>query len=427
MGAVLAAAWSLFFGMSLIMLGNGLQSSLLGIRAVQEDFSTLATGIIMSGYFAGFLLGSLLTPQLVKKVGHVRVFAALASLASTAVLVHLLFIDPFVWGAMRIVTGFCYAGLYVVAESWINDRATNETRGKIFAFYMVIVLGSMGAGQFLLNLSDPGGFQLFVLSSVLISLALVPILLSAGQVPAFEQPAKVGFLELYRLSPLGVWSGVGAGLAHGTIMSLGAVYAEQIGLSVDQVAMFMAMIFLGGLLFQWPIGSLSDRFDRRKVLTGVSLAAAMVAAAAFFAGDLEPSWRYLLIALVGGMSLPLYSLTVAHTNDHLEPEQMVAAASTLYVYYGIAATAGPIAAASVMEAGGSTAFYGFVAVAHGAVGLFALYRMTRRDPVPTDEQSPSLAVTGSSSAVATALSLEAVRDHMDSDLAAMSRSRMRRR
>ena len=189
----------------------------------------------------------------------------------------------------------------------------------------------------------------------------------------------------------------------------------------------LAIAFLGGLAFQWPLGSLSDRFDRRKVLMAVSIAAAVVATVAFLAGDVAPTWRYFLIALIGGMSLPLYSLTVAHTNDHLRPEQMVAAASTLYIYYGIAATSGPIVAAFVMQVSDSAAFYAFIAVAHGVVGLFALWRMTRRAPIPTDEQSPSLAVTGTTSAMATALSLEAVRDHMDSDLAAMSRSHMRRR
>jgi MFS family permease len=424
---LVAAAWSLFLGMSFIMLGNGLQSSLLGIRAVDEGFSTTATGIIMAGYFAGFLFGSLLTPRLVRNVGHVRVFAALASIASTAILLHLLFVNPVTWAVLRLLTGFCYAGLYVVAESWINERADNETRGQIFAIYMIIVLGGMSAGQFLLTLGDPGGFELFVLSSVLISLALVPILLSAGPAPAFAETTKVGFAELYRLSPLGVVSSIGVGLAHGTIMSLGAVYAGQVGLSVKGVAVFMAAVYLGGLLLQWPLGRLSDRFDRRTVLAGVAWAAAGIALLTVLIGDLWPQLRYLLVGLMGGTSLPLYSITVAHTNDNLRPEQMVGASGTIYIFYGIAATTGPILAAFLMDLSAPSAFFAFIAVAHGGVGAFALYRMTCRAAVPLAEQQPSLAVTGSTSSVATAISVEAVRDHRDSDLAAMSRSRLRRR
>ena len=427
MMSLVAAAWSLFLGMSFIMLGNGLQSSLLGIRAVQEGFSTTATGIVMAGYFGGFLFGSLLTPRLVKNVGHVRVFAALASIASTAILLHLMFVNPIVWGVLRLLTGFCYAGLYVVAESWINERANNETRGQIFAVYMIIVLGGMSAGQFLLNLGDPGGFELFIISSVLISLALVPILLSAGQAPPFAETAKVGFAELYRLSPLGVCASIGVGLAHGTILSLGAVYAGQIGLSVKGVALFMAAVYLGGLLLQWPLGRLSDRFDRRTVLAGVAWAAAGIALLAVLFGHVWPEMRYLLAGLLGGASLPLYSITVAHTNDNLRPEQMVGASGTIYIFYGIAATIGPILAAFLMDLTGPDAFFSFIAFAHGAVGAFALYRMTCRAAVPLGEQQPSLAVTGSSSSVATAISVGDVRDHRDGDLAAMSRSSLRRR
>ncbi|MDX1401370.1 MAG: MFS transporter, partial [Kiloniellales bacterium] len=386
MMSAIASAWSLFLGMSFIMLGNGLQSTLLGVRSVQEGFSTTWSGVVMAGYFAGFLIGSIVAPKLVTRVGHIRVFAALASLASTAILLHLLMIEPVTWTAMRVLTGFSYAGLYVVAESWINDRATNETRGQMLAFYMIVVLGSMAGGQYLLNLSDPASFELFIVSSVLISLALIPILLSHGKPPEFDQPTKVGFFELYRLTPLGVISAIGVGLAHGTLISLAAVYAETIGLSLEWLTLFTSMIFLGGLMFQWPLASLSDKIDRRKALTGVSLAAAVVAFLGFLFADLPDVVRLTLIWLFGGMSLPLYSITVAHMNDHLEPGQRVAASGTLYIYYGIAATLGPIGAAFFMDHSTPSAFYLFMAIAHAGVVAFALYRMTRRPAVPLEEQ-----------------------------------------
>ena len=221
---VVASAWALFLGMGLLMLGNGLQASLLGIRAGAEGFGTGATGLVMTCYYLGFLAGSILTPKVVKNVGHVRVFSALASLASVAALVHSVFLDPFTWGAMRFVTGFAYAGLYVVAESWLNDRATNETRGSLLSVYMVVLFGGLAGGQLLLNVADPGGFLLFVLASVLVSLALVPISLTAGPAPEFDAPTPVGLLELYRVSPLGVAGAMGTGLAHGVLFGMGAVY-----------------------------------------------------------------------------------------------------------------------------------------------------------------------------------------------------------
>ncbi len=421
------SAWTLFLGLALIMLGNGLQGSLLGIRAAQEGFSTGITGLVMSGYFAGFLFGSYAVPRLVTSVGHVRVFAALASLASTAVLLHAIFVDPWTWTAMRLVTGFCYAGLYVVAESWLNDQATNETRGQLLSIYMIVVLGSMGGGQLLLNLSDPGGFELFVLSSILISLALVPILLHPSPAPAFAVRSSVGLLKLYRLSPLGVTASFGTGMAHAALFGMGAVYAQKIGLSVGSISLFVGMIFIGGILFQWPLGWISDRFDRRQVLTAVTLGAALVAFAGALWAATAPLWLFLVIGLFGGLCMPQYSICIAHTNDHLTPDQMVAASGTLYTYVGIGAAVGPLAAAFLMESAGAAGYWIFLGLVEAAIGLFALYRMTRREAVALDEQGPLVPLASSATSVAGALSAATLRDQMDRDLAAMSRSRMGRR
>ncbi len=423
---VVLSSWALFLGIAMMMLGNGLQASLLGLRATSEGFATSTTGLVMSCYYLGFLAGSTLTPKIVKNVGHVRVFSALASLASTAALVHAVVVEPVTWGAMRFVTGFCYAGLYVVAESWLNDRGTNETRGQLLSVYMVVVLGGVTCGQLLLNLADPGGFLLFVLASVLVSLALVPISLTAGPAPAFDAPATAGLAALYRVSPLGVIGAMATGMAHGVLFTMGAVYAGRVGLSVAQVSLFMSAAYLGGMVFQWPIGRLSDHFDRRRVITVVTLLAAIFAFAAVSIAHLS-DWALLLsILLFGGMTLPMYSLCIAHTNDHLEPGQIIAASGSLVLVGGIGASVGPPLAAGMMAVAGPNGFFLTLGAIHAAVGLFAVYRMSRRAPVPLDEQNPMVPVPSGALPVAATLTAKTVRDQMDSDLAAMTRSQMNR-
>ncbi len=423
---VVVSAWPLFLGLGMMMLGNGLQNSLLGIRAGEEAFPTAVTGLVMSCYYLGFLVGSILTPKVVTNVGHVRVFSALASLASVAALIHGVFVEPFTWGAMRFVTGFAYAGLYVVAESWLNDRATNETRGQLLSVYMLVMLGGMIGGQGLLNLADPGGVLLFVLASVLVSLALVPISLTAGPAPSFEAPAKIGLLELYRTSPLGVIGAMATGLAHGVLFSMGAVYGGKIGLSVAGISLFMGMAIGGGIIFQWPIGRLSDRFDRRRVLTIVSFLAAIFAIAVLPLAALSIELLFVLTLLFGGMSLPIYSLCIAHTHDHLAPAQMVAASGTLVMVGGIGASFGPTLAAGAMALIGPDGFYLTLGAVHAALGFFALYRMSRREATPLDEQGPAIPAVSGAGAAASRLTAGALRDQMDRDLAQMSRAQRRR-
>ena len=386
MFAAIASAWALLLGIALIMLGNGLQSTLLGVRATLEGFGTGVTGLVMTGYFAGFLAGSVIVPRLLANVGHIRVFAALASLASSAALVHTVFVTPLAWGLVRIVTGFCFAGLYVVAESWINDAATNRTRGQLLSVYMIMVMGGMGSGQLLMNLSDPRGFELFVLVSVLVSVALIPITLSVGRAPPFEASESIGVRALFRASPLGVAGAFLIGIAHSALFSMGPVYATGIGLGVDRISLFIAAALFGGLVFQWPIGWLSDRFDRRRVIVAV---AGIATVASFAAGAGGVGSYPLLIAstaLLGGMSMPLYSLCGAHTNDHLTPRQVVAASATLVLVGGFGLVVGPSLAAALMQVAGPAGIFWLLAVVHGCIGAYGLYRMLRREPVPLDEQ-----------------------------------------
>jgi len=390
------------------MLGNGLQGSLLGLRATLEGFPTAITGVVMSGYYIGFLAGSTLAPRVVKRVGHIRVFAALASLASAAALLHVVFIDPVTWMVMRLMTGFSYAGLYVVAESWLNARSTNQTRGQLLSVYMVVMLGGMASGQLLLNVADPQGFVPFILVSVLVSLALVPVSLTAAPAPEFDTARRVGLIELYRISPLGIVGCMAVGVAHGAFFAMGAVYGEKLGLSLAGISIFMGLFIAGGVLLQWPIGRLSDRFDRRVVLTVATFLAAAAALAGLVtaAGDGVPFFA--AIGILGGMSLPLYSLCLAHTNDYLDTAQVVGASSALVLVTGIGSIFGPLTAAAAMSALGPAGFLWAIAAVHAGIGVFALYRMTRRPAVRIEDKVPHLDVAPRVTSVAAAWASQTV-------------------
>jgi MFS family permease len=388
-----SGTWALLFGMALLMIGNGLQGTLLGVRASFEGFATSITGMLMSGYYIGFLAGSALAPRLVARVGHVRVFGALASVASVAILVHSLFVDPATWMAMRLISGFSYAGLYVVAESWLNEEATNETRGRLLSVYMVVSLGGVALGQILLNLADPRAPDLFILVSVLVSLGLVPMLLSASPTPAFGAPSSVGVRQLYRVSPTGVVGMFITMVAHGAFFGMGAVYASEIGLSVGEISLFMGLALAGGVLFQWPIGRLSDAFDRRQVIVATALLAALLAfVAALFGDEASRLPLFVLVGLFGGVVLPMYSLCIAYTNDYLRPDQMVDASGTLVLIGGLGACFGPISAGLAMSTFGPAAFFWWLGLSSAAIGAFALYRMTKRSAPPLEEQGTYVAM-----------------------------------
>lgn len=406
--AVVGSSWALFLGIALMMFGNGLQGSLLAIRASLEGFPTTLTGVVMSGYFVGFLAGSVLAPKLVAKVGHVRVFAALASLASTSILIHAVLVGPVTWTAMRLVSGFCYAGLYVVSESWLNAQATNQTRGQLLSFYMVVVLGGAAGGQILLNVADPSGPGLFILVSVLVSLALIPMLLSAGRTPAFAAPSPVGVRQLYRVSPTGVVGMFMTVMVHGAIFGMGAVYGRAIGLSVPEISLLMSLFLIGGMILQWPIGRLSDALDRRQVMTGVTFLAALFALGASVAAGRSTVGLLALTTLFGGMTLPMYSLCIAYTNDYLERDQIVSASGTLVLVGGCGAILGPVTAAVAMDLLGPGAFFWSLGAIHAAIGAFALYRMTRRAAMPLEAQGSYVAMAPRTSPVAGAMYAEEV-------------------
>lgn len=367
--------WPLFFGLSLIALAIGVQSSLLGVRASLEEFDTTATGLVMSGYFLGFLFGSTQGPRMIKRVGHVRTFGALTALASITILVHALFIDPWVWFLMRVFTGLAISGVYVVAESWLNQAADDKNRGQILSIYMITMLLGMFGGQFLLNLADPKSFELFGLISVLVSFAAIPILITATPTPVIEQSEAVSIRKLLEWAPFGLFGSFFINMCYGMVFGMAAVYASKIGLSIQEVSYFMASILFGGLILQWPIGRLSDKLDRRLVIT---LAAA---AAAFFAfvctQQSKNNFQQLLIvaALFGGFLLPLYALFIALVNDYMRPEKIVAASGTVLLVAGLGATIGPMTVALVMDITGAQGFFWCLTAICSLIAIYGAYRL----------------------------------------------------
>jgi MFS family permease len=389
---LLRSTWPLLLGIVLLMAGNGLQSSLLGLRGSIEGFSSTVMGGLMSGYFIGFLLSSLLTPRGVRSVGHIRVFGALAAVAAASVILASLFVVPLVWLISRIVTGFCYSGLYVVAESWINDRSSNETRGRLFSIYMLTQYAGLIGGQAMLNLFAPSGFQLFSLVALLISMAVVPVLATASQAPPVSSPRHVSLSQLYRISPLGTVGTLCIGMAQSAFFSMGAVFGHRIGLSTEEVSIFLIAAVLGGATLQWPLGRLSDKFDRRRLLTAAAFASAILALVAMSAASYSLAALIIAAFLFAGTSMPLYSLCVAHTNDFLKPEQMVGASGTLMLLYGSGAIGGPFTNGALMSWAGPRGYWIYLAAGYLLLGLFALYRMTRRPAPPPQAQPTAVAV-----------------------------------
>ena len=392
--AVISNCWALLFGMALIMLGNGLEATLLGVRGAMEGFGTVTIGMVMSCYYLGLIIGCIFVPKMIGRVGHIRTFGALASLASTSILLQAIFVNPSVWFAMRFITGFSYAGLFIVAESWLNESADNDSRGQLLSFYMLISLGGKAGGQMLLNLSDPSEVGLFVLVSLMVSLAVVPILLSVTRAPQFDVMENVSISQLYRVSPLGIFGVLVTGMSIGAIYGMGAVYATDIGMSVKEVSFFMGTLTLGGFLFQYPLGWLSDRIGRRKVILFCCMGGAVTS---FFAMSFsgEGMMLFAVVATVGGLSMPLYSLCTAHTNDYLTPTQMVAASGTMVLLSSTGAAIGSSVTAFAMEFFDPHAFYGSISMMLSTVAVFALWRSTQRADVDSEDRGDFVVLTAS--------------------------------
>ncbi len=408
--SVLTSTWPLLLGIMLLMVGNGMQGTLLGIRGEIEQFGTLQMSIVMSAYFGGFLIGSRTVPGLIRSVGHVRVFAALGSLISAVLILYAAAPNWMLWTLMRVIIGFSFSGVYIIAESWLNASATNETRGQAMSAYMIVqMLGIIGA-QTLLNTADPAGYLLFVIPSVLVSVAFTPILLSTQPAPKFEEIKRMSFARLYRASPTGCVGIFLMGGVFSALFGMSSVWGSARGLTVREISAFVAAIYVGGLLAQYPLGWISDRMDRRVLITALSVAGGVVAAGVVL---LVPGiWGLLAAAaVIGGVANPLYGLLLAYTNDYLDQSDMAAASAGLLFINGLGAIGGPLITGWIMAQVGTDGFFIYIGVLFALLAAYAGYRMTQR-AAPSVDQTGSYAVI---SPAATPLAVEAVLETAQAD------------
>lgn len=382
----LAPVATLLVGVSILLTGQGLQGTLLPVRASLEGFSTLLIGMIGGAYFLGFTIGCLKGGELVKRVGHVRVFAAMTALASATPLLHGLLLNPWVWGLLRVIAGFCFAVLYVVIESWLNERSSNENRGAVFSTYVMITLTVLAVGQMMILLHDPNDMYLFAIASILVSLAAIPVVLSASPSPETPQSVEMNLPRLFQISRSGTLGCLATGFANGAFWSLAPVFTAALSDDISLAAWFMTSTVAGGALAQWPLGFLSDKLGRRRVLVAAAFIGTAVGALFFVSVDqLSFLGINLLGAAWGAVAFPLYALSVAHANDNADPSEYVMVSSGLLLMYGIGAVLGPFVASLIMMLTSAAGLYLFTGMIHLLLALYTIPRIFRRASAPLEE------------------------------------------
>ena len=391
MEKILKNSLALFTGYGILMLAHGLQGNLLGVRSVIEDFNFLAVGVMMSGYFVGYFIGANTIPTMVSKVGHIRVFAAFASMASLSILIHAVFVNPMVWTFGRFLTGYSLVAIFIVMESWLNDRATNRTRGQLLSIYMFLSFATLAVGPFLLNFSSPEKYEPFILVSLLLSLALIPILLTKRKAPKFKKLGYLKIKDLYKISPLGSVSMFCNGFIHSALFTLTAVYAALMNFTIFEISLLIFLITFAGGIFQLPIGYFSDQSDRRLIIIFCTFISAFFAGLLIIASGMSLENMYLATSvgvdkimfftyaiLYGGMALPIFSLTLAYVNDYIPREKFVAAGAGMQLIFGVGAMFGPIFCTLLMTKFGTNGFFIHLLIFHLIIGFFGMYRITKR-------------------------------------------------
>lgn len=384
--------FALLLSAAFLLTGNGLQGILTPIRANIEGFSAMAIGILGSAYFTGFIVGCLVCPHVVKRVGHIRSFVILAAIASATILIQSLIIDLMVWGALRMVMGFCFAGLAMVIESWLNDKTNNETRGQVLSVYTVINLTVVTLGQLMMNLSSPSEAVLFIFVSILLSVSILPVALTESMAPPPLLAVKLRLRWLFNSSITGCMGCLCAGLANGAFWTLAPVFAQESGMSIKSIAIFMSVAVMGGAISQWPVGKISDTMDRRKVTGFCCLLAASMGLGLVLVHGHSVTGMWILIFLFGVFAFPLYSLSVAHANDSINREDFVEASSGLLLTYGVGAIIGPLVASKLIQSFGQPALFLFTAIVHIFIGLFSYYRITKRERAPIEERESFVSI-----------------------------------
>lgn len=409
-------SWALFTGFGLIMLAHALQGTLLNINAVLFNFTDFEIGYVFSGYFLGYLFSSIQCPKLIKNVGHIRVFAAFASLGSIAILLHWVVVNPIAWLIFRMITGFSFAAIYIVCESWLNDRADNNSRGQLIGFYMIVLYFSNCGGVLLINLSSTSEAYLYILISLLISVALVPILLTKKPAPDISTPKFISLKELFLKSPMAFVGSFAIGLIYSALFGLMGVFGAKIGLSVFQISiMFFVNTFIGAV-FQYPVGKISDKFDRRTILLVLNIIAIASLIFAFLFG---PSSFYILLIFIGihsAVSLPYYAVVISHMNDFLEKEEIISGSSTLTLVNALGMVMGPLLASLFMAYFGAYGYFVYMIVIYCLVAPynFARIRVGRTSDIYEDN-TPSMIVPRTTSSVGMQLATDQIINKIEED------------
>ncbi len=399
MRTILASVGALLISAAILLTGGGLLSTLVAVRAQSEGFALPLIGLLLSSYYAGFVIGCFVTPYSVARVGHIRAFAALAALAAAAVLCHAISQNVIIWLILRLITGFSFAGLYMIVESWINEKSTNKMRGQVLSIYRVVDLVAVTAGQYMLILANPAGFILFSLVTMLIVISIVPIAMTKAMVPEPITQTSLNLPKLLQVSPIAVVGAFSVGMANGAFWGIAPVFVQQLGYEVMMVPVFMSVAIISGALAQWPVGYISDLVDRRIVL--IAVAGACTFSGIFLSVYATSSLPLLLIGsgLYGLFAMPIFGLSAAHANDYAQDDEFVAISGGLLLLYGIGSIIGPVLASLVMQAASPQWLFAYTALVHVLLAIFGLYRLTRRYSIPVEYQEDYVPVPRTTPAI----------------------------
>ena len=416
MFGTIVSSWALFTGFGLIMLAHALQGTLLNVNAVFFNFSDFEIGYVFSGYFIGYLFSSIQCPKLIKNVGHIRVFAAFASLGSIAILLHWIVINPIAWLIFRMITGFSFAAIYIVCESWLNDRADNKSRGQLIGFYMIVLYFSTSAGGMLVNLRATTDAHLFILTSLLISLALVPILLTKKPAPDFSTPKFLSLKELYTKSPMAFVGSFSIGMVYSALFGLMGVFGAKIGLSIFQISILIFVNMFVGAIFQYPVGKISDKYDRRTILLSLNLIAIASLIFIYLLGSLSFNLLLVFIGIHSAVSLPYYAVVISHMNDFLEKDEIVSGSSTLTLVNALGMVMGPMLASGFMAYFGAYGYFLYMIVIYCLVAPYNFFRIrVGRTSNIYEENTPSMIVPRTASPVGMQLASDQIITKIEDD------------
>lgn len=393
--------FALLLSLVVLLLGSGLLSTLVALRMELESFPTTTIGLVMACYSVGYVMATLWFGRIIVRVGHIRAFAIMAAAAAGSTLVYPLVIHPVPWALMRTVFGFAIAGLYMVTESWLNGCTPREFRGRMLAFYGIATYAALGSAQFLVNLWPINDFHLFCLAALLLAVSLIPVSLTRAPTPEIIETHPVRVRRLYNISPLGTMGSLLAGIMVGSFLALGPVFGRKVGLSVAEVSVLMGLSLLGGLLFQWPIGGFSDLYGRRQTIVAVSIGVAVTSGLLILMGPDSELLLVLLSVVWGGLAFTIYPLSLAMTNDHIEPEELIGAGSTLLLMHGVGLIIGPILLSRLMGWYGPWALFGAIAGFAALLAVFGYWRQQVGPTVTLEDQGEYVAVPTTSPFTAT--------------------------